>query len=74
MHFKGVFSTSRNTLKVYDIARTLCGLGRTRHKADKQVVDQAMRIYGRSPLPPPHGLCTKASCEVKNSEYMEILL
>ena len=41
-------SPSGNSLKVYDIERTLCDMVRTRHKADIQVVNQAMRMYAGS--------------------------
>ena len=41
-------SPSGNSLKVYDIERTLCDMVRTRHKADIQVVNQAMRMYAAS--------------------------
>ncbi|MEA4865629.1 MAG: hypothetical protein VB088_09565 [Sphaerochaeta sp.] len=41
-------SPSGNTIKVYDIERTLCDMVKTRHKADIQVVNQAMRMYAGS--------------------------
>lgn len=41
-------SPSGNSLKVYDIERTLCDMVKTRHKADIQVVNQAMRMYAAS--------------------------
>ena len=41
-------SPSGNSLKVYDIERTLCDMVRTRHKADIQVVNHAMRMYAGS--------------------------
>ena len=41
-------SPSGNSLKVYDIERTLCDMVKTRHKADIQVVNQAMRMYAGS--------------------------
>ena len=41
-------SPSGNIIKVYDIERTLCDMVRTRHKADIQVVNQAMRMYAGS--------------------------
>ena len=41
-------SPSGNSLKVYNIERTLCDMVRTRHKADIQVVNEAMRIYAGS--------------------------
>ena len=41
-------SPSGNTLKVYNIERTLCDMVKTRHKADIQVVNHAMRMYAGS--------------------------
>ena len=41
-------SPSGNIIKVYDIERTLCDMVRTRHKADIQVVNHAMRMYAGS--------------------------
>jgi predicted transcriptional regulator of viral defense system len=41
-------SPSGNTIKVYDIERTLCDMVKTRHKADIQVVNHAMRMYAGS--------------------------
>ena len=43
-----LYSPNGNTIKVYDIERTLCDMVRTRHKADIQVVNQAMRMYAGS--------------------------
>ena len=40
-----VSSPGGNPIQVYDIERTLCDMVRTRHKADIQVVNQAMRMY-----------------------------
>ncbi len=41
-------SPSGNPIKVYNIERTLCDIVSTRHKADIQVVNQAMNIYVNS--------------------------
>lgn len=41
-------SPSGNAIKVYDIERTLCDIVSTRHKADIQIVNQAMRVYANS--------------------------
>ena len=41
-------SPSGNSLKVYDIERTLCDMARTRHKADIQVLNEVMRMYAGS--------------------------
>ena len=40
-----VSSASGNPLKVYNIERTLCDIVKTRHKADIQVINQAMKAY-----------------------------
>jgi len=41
-------SPSGNPIQVYDIERTLCDIAKTRHRADIQVVNQAMKIYAGS--------------------------
>ena len=41
-------SPGGNSVKVYDIERTLCDIVKVRHNADIQVVNQAMKIYARS--------------------------
>ncbi len=41
-------SPNGNPIQAYDIERTLCEMVKTRHKADIQVVNQAMRIYAGS--------------------------
>jgi len=41
-------SPSGNPIQAYDIERTLCDMVKTRHKADVQVVNQAMRMYAGS--------------------------
>ncbi len=41
-------SPSGNSIKAYDIERTLCDMVKTRHKGDVQVVNQAMRMYAGS--------------------------
>jgi hypothetical protein len=43
-----LYSPNGNTIKVYDIERTLCDMVRTRHKTDIQVVNHAMRMYAGS--------------------------
>ena len=43
-----IASPSGNAIKVYDIERTLCDMVKTRHKADIQVVNHAMRMYAGS--------------------------
>lgn len=43
-----ISSPSGNPITAYDIERTLCDMVKTRHKADIQVVNQAMRMYAAS--------------------------
>jgi predicted transcriptional regulator of viral defense system len=70
-------SPSGNTIKVYDIERTLCDIVKTRHKADIQVVNQAMRMYAGSREKDIARLMDYAErLRVKSKilTYMEILL
>jgi hypothetical protein len=70
-------SPSGNSLKVYDIERTLCDMVRTRHKADIQVVNQAMKIYASSREKDIGRLMDYAQrlrVKPKILKYMEILL
>ncbi len=70
-------SPSGNSLKVYDIERTLCDMVKTRHKADIQVVNQAMRMYAGSREKDIARLMDYAQrLRVKSKivTYMEILL
>jgi hypothetical protein len=70
-------SSSGNSLKVYDIERTLCDMVRTRHQADIQVVNQAMRIYAGSRKKDIGRLMDYAQrlrVKSKIQTYMEILL
>jgi predicted transcriptional regulator of viral defense system len=70
-------SPGGNSLKVYDIERTLCDMVRTRHKADIQVVNQAMRMYAGSREKDIARLMDYAQrLRVKSKivTYMEILL
>ena len=70
-------SPSGNALKVYDIERTLCDMVKTRHKADIQVVNQAMRMYAGSREKDIARLMDYAQrLRVKSKilTYMEILL
>ena len=41
-------SPSGNPIQAYDIERTLCDIVKARHKADIQVVNQAMKMYAAS--------------------------
>jgi predicted transcriptional regulator of viral defense system len=70
-------SPSGNSLKVYNIERTLCDMVRTRHKADIQVVNQAMRMYAGSREKDIGRLMDYAQrlrVKPKILTYMEILL
>ncbi len=70
-------SPSGNNLKVYDIERTLCDMVMTRHKADIQVVNQAMRMYAGSRKKDIGRLMDYAQrlrVKSKIQTYMEILL
>ncbi len=70
-------SPSGNSIKVYDIERTLCDMVKTRHKADIQVVNQAMRTYAGSREKDIARLMNYAQrLRVKSKilTYMEILL
>lgn len=72
-----ILSPSGNALKVYNIERTLCDMVRTRHKADIQVVNQAMRMYAGSREKDIARLMDYAQrLRVKSKilTYMEILL
>ena len=70
-------SPSGNSIKAYDIERTLCDMVKTRHKADIQVVNQAMRIYAGSREKDIARLMDYAQrlrVKSKIQTYMEILL
>ena len=70
-------SPEGNSLKVYNIERTLCDMVRTRHKADIQVVNQAMRMYAGSREKDIGRLMDYAQrlrVKPKILTYMEILL
>lgn len=41
-------SPADNSIKVYDIERTLCDIVKARHRADIQVINQAMKTYASS--------------------------
>lgn len=41
-------SPSGNPINIYDIERTLCDIVKTRHRADIQVINQAMKLYADS--------------------------
>jgi hypothetical protein len=68
---------SGNSIKTYDIERALCDMVRTRHKADIQVVNEAMRIYAGSREKGIARLMDYAQrlrVKSKIQTYMEILL
>jgi len=70
-------SLSGHALKVYNIERTLCDMVRTRHKADIQIVNRAMRMYAGSREKDIGRLMDYAQrLRVKSKilTYMEILL
>jgi predicted transcriptional regulator of viral defense system len=70
-------SPSGNSIKVYDRERTLCDMVRTRHKADIQVVNQAMRMYAGSrekDIARLMDYAQRLQVKSKIQTYMEILL
>ena len=72
-----VSSPAGNPIKVYDIERTLCDIVKTRHRADIQVINQAMKIYASSKEKDIAKLMNYAhQLRVKSKvlQYMEILL
>ncbi len=72
-----LLSPSGNLLKVYDIERTLCDLVKTRHKADIQVVNEAMKMYAVSKeknIGRLMNYADKLRVTLKIQTYMEILL
>lgn len=72
-----VSTPSGKSIKVFDIERTLCDMVRKRHKADIQMVNQAMRIYAGSREKDIGRLLDYAQrLRVKSKilTYMEILL
>ncbi len=70
-------SPSGNPIQVYNIERTLCDIVKARHKADIQVVNQAMKMYARSRTKDIGKLMDYADIlrvKPKILTYMEILL
>ncbi|HKL59222.1 MAG TPA: type IV toxin-antitoxin system AbiEi family antitoxin domain-containing protein [Sphaerochaeta sp.] len=66
-----------NQIKTYDIERTLCDIAKTRHKADIQVIHQAMKAYAGSRNKDIAKLMDYADLlrvKPKVLSYMEILL
>lgn len=72
-----IASPSGNSIKVYDIERTLCDMVKKRHRADIQVVNEAMRIYSGSrdkDIARLMDYAGKLRVKSKILTYMEILL
>lgn len=72
-----VSSPSGNPAKVYDIERTLCDIVKARHRADIQVINQAMRTYASSKNKDIAKLMNYADqlrVKPKVLKYMEVLL
>jgi len=72
-----VSSPSGNLVKVYDIERTLCDIVKARHRADIQVINQAMKTYVSSKGKDIAKLMNYADqlrVKPKVLKYMEVLL
>lgn len=72
-----ISSPSGNPIKVYDIERTLCDIVKARHRADIQVINQAMKAYAGSKNKNIAKLMSYADqlrVKPKVLKYMEILL
>lgn len=70
-------SPAGNQIKAYDIERSLCDIVKVRHKADIQVINQAMKTYASSKEKDIAKLIKYADLlRVKSKvlKYMEILL
>lgn len=70
-------SPNGNPIKVYDIERTLCDIVKARHRADIQVINQAMKAYASSKNKNIAKLMSYADqlrVKPKVLKYMEILL
>lgn len=70
-------SPSGNSVKVYDIERTLCDIVKARHRADIQVINQAMKAYASSKNKDIEKLMNYANrfrVKLKILKYMEVLL
>lgn len=80
MYDLGIITVSSpvgNPIKVYDIERTLCDIVKTRHRADIQVINQAMKTYAISKEKDIAKLMSYANhLRVKPTvlKYMEVLL
>ncbi len=72
-----ISSPSGNPVKVYDIERTLCDIVKARHRADIQVINQAMKTYASSKNKDIAKLMNYAEqlhVKPKVLMYMEVLL
>lgn len=72
-----ITSPCGNLVKVYDIERTLCDIVKTRHRADIQVVNQAMKTYAISKNKDISKLMSYANLlhvKPKVLKYMEVLI
>jgi len=70
-------SPSGNTVKLYDIERTVCDIVKARHRADIQVINQAMKVYASSKNKDIAKLMNYAErlrVKPKVLKYMEVLL
>ena len=70
-------SPAGNQIKVYDIERSLCDIVKARHKADIQVINQAMKTYARSKekdIAKLMGYADQLRVKPKVLKYMEVLL
>lgn len=70
-------SPSGNLVKVYDIERTLCDIAKARHKADIQVINQAMKTYASSKdkdIAKLMSFAERLRVKSKVLKYMEVLL
>jgi predicted transcriptional regulator of viral defense system len=66
-----------NPLKVYDIERTLCDVVKSRHRADIQVINQAMKIFASSKnkdIAKLMNYADKLHVKPKVLKYLEVLL
>ena len=70
-------SPAGNPIKVYDVERTLCDILKARHRADIQVINQAMKAYAGSKEKDIAKLMNYAEqlrVKPKVLKYMEVLL
>jgi len=70
-------SPNNNPIKVYNIERTLCDIVKTKHKADVQVVNYAMKFYANSKSKHISKLLEYSEIfdvKSKMTNFMEILL